>query len=246
MSYSNNIILISYFKFQTDVNSDNVSIQRALHMGIDYGVIAGIKNGNIYQQGRLVPQNTYNFYPLSQIHSHQTKSLQELQNEVGALLEFRDLVIETFPDLKNKMVSISNTVSNDNNLTVNTSSNSLVTRREWEPGVKSRRKNLDKDITTIHQSSSIQNNDLVDISSPLTRHRSDSQISKKEPKSGEGGNGSVIQDSGFSTETSSTKDTHSSTSGGGVCQVSIIGFNRNLYLFFVVHLCRLYHLGFLQ
>lgn len=33
--------------------------------------------------------------------------LQELQNEVGALLEFRDLVIETFPDLKNKMASIS-------------------------------------------------------------------------------------------------------------------------------------------
>lgn len=31
--------------------------------------------------------------------------LQELQNEVGALLEFRDLVIETFPDLKSKMAS---------------------------------------------------------------------------------------------------------------------------------------------
>lgn len=32
-------------------------------------------------------------------------TIQELQNEVGALLEFRDLVIETFPDLKNKMAS---------------------------------------------------------------------------------------------------------------------------------------------
>lgn len=32
---------------------------------------------------------------------------QELQNEVGALLEFRDLVIETFPDLKHKMASMS-------------------------------------------------------------------------------------------------------------------------------------------
>lgn len=31
--------------------------------------------------------------------------LKELQNEVGALLEFRDLVIETFPDLKTKMAS---------------------------------------------------------------------------------------------------------------------------------------------
>lgn len=192
-------------------------------MGMDYGVLAGIKSGNIYQQSRLVPQNTYNFYPLSQINSHQTKSLQELQNEVGALLEFRDLVIETFPDLKNKMVSMSNAGTNDNNLTVSTSSNSLATRREWEPGVKLRRKN--KDITTIHQSSSIHNNGLGDISSPLSRHRSDSQIGKKEPKSGEGGNGSVIQDSGFSTETSSTKDTHSSSSAGGISQVS-----KNLFL----------------
>lgn len=43
--------------------------------------------------------------------SDQTKSLQELQNEVGALLEFRDLVIETFPDLKNKMASSSSASS---------------------------------------------------------------------------------------------------------------------------------------
>lgn len=45
------------------------------------------------------------------IHSEQTKSLQELQHEVGALLEFRDLVIETFPDLKHKMASMSATPS---------------------------------------------------------------------------------------------------------------------------------------
>jgi hypothetical protein len=47
------------------------------------------------------PNNHSSFYH----HSDQTKSLQELQNEVGALLEFRDLVIETFPDLKHKMAS---------------------------------------------------------------------------------------------------------------------------------------------
>lgn len=54
----------------------------------------------------------------------QTKSLQELQNEVGALLEFRDLVIETFPDLKNKMASMSTT----NTLTGMPSSSSLASR----------------------------------------------------------------------------------------------------------------------
>lgn len=54
-----------------------------------------------------------NNYPLHHSSSHhhiqseQTKSLQELQHEVGALLEFRDLVIETFPDLKHKMASMS-------------------------------------------------------------------------------------------------------------------------------------------
>ena len=49
----------------------------------------------------------------SHLHSEQTKSLQELQHEVGALLEFRDLVIETFPDLKHKMASISSSTSSN-------------------------------------------------------------------------------------------------------------------------------------
>lgn len=52
-----------------------------------------------------------NSYGSHHIHSEQTKSLQELQHEVGALLEFRDLVIETFPDLKHKMASMSATPS---------------------------------------------------------------------------------------------------------------------------------------
>ncbi|XP_045494796.1 uncharacterized protein LOC123693654 [Colias croceus] len=59
--------------------------------------------------------------------SEQAKSLvalQELQNEVGALLEFRDLVIETFPNLRSKMAP----------------STPAVARRDWEPGVRVRRK----------------------------------------------------------------------------------------------------------
>lgn len=53
--------------------------------------------------------NSYGSHPHHPIHGEQTKSLQELQHEVGALLEFRDLVIETFPDLKHKMASMSAT-----------------------------------------------------------------------------------------------------------------------------------------
>ncbi|GBP18386.1 hypothetical protein EVAR_14779_1 [Eumeta japonica] len=60
--------------------------------------------------------------------SEQAKSLvalQELQNEVGALLEFRDLVIETFPNLRSKMAP---------------STPASGVRRDWEPGVRVRRK----------------------------------------------------------------------------------------------------------
>ncbi|KAJ2950170.1 hypothetical protein O0L34_g11528 [Tuta absoluta] len=68
--------------------------------------------------------------PFHYLISEQAKSLvalQELQNEVGALLEFRDLVIETFPNLRSKM----------------SPSTGSVARRsgsDWEPGVRVRRK----------------------------------------------------------------------------------------------------------
>ncbi|XP_037050945.1 DEP domain-containing protein DDB_G0279099 isoform X3 [Bradysia coprophila] len=142
--------------------------------------------------------------PPGPYHYHvtdQTKSLQELQNEVGALLEFRDLVIETFPDLKHKMASIS-----ASNTITGIPSSSLASRRDWEPGIRVRRKLTQKE--------------NGEISSSLTRSRSNSHSGKKEPKSGEG-NGSVVQDSGFSTETSSSKDT-SSTTGAMTGPIGII------------------------
>lgn len=57
----------------------------------------------------------------------------------------------------------------------------------------------------------------------MTRSRSNSHSNKKEPKSGEGNNASVIQDSGFSTETSSSKETHSATSTNGTGVTTTIG-----------------------
>ncbi|XP_028164903.1 uncharacterized protein LOC114356022 isoform X2 [Ostrinia furnacalis] len=63
--------------------------------------------------------------PFHYLISEQAKSFVALQNEVGALLEFRDLVIETFPNLRSKMPP---------------STPASGTRRDWEPGVRVRRK----------------------------------------------------------------------------------------------------------
>ncbi|XP_071051253.1 probable basic-leucine zipper transcription factor L isoform X2 [Onthophagus taurus] len=114
--------------------------------------------------------------PFHYLISEQAKSLvalQELQHEVGALLEFRDLVIETFPNLRSKMGSSTPTTMT----TTHSSSSSnipVAVRRDWEPGVRVRRK----------------------------LNTSKEERSKKTE--------STIQDSGFSTETSS-KETHSSS-----------------------------------
>jgi len=148
-------------------------------------------------------------------HTDQTKSLQELQNEVGALLEFRDLVIETFPDLKHKMASS----SANSTIAGLHSSSSIVSRREWEPGIRVRRKlgsssNHSKDGGS-NASSNGGTSDMNQSSSLLIRSRSNSHCGKKEPKSSGEGNGSVIQDSGFSTETSSDRQAHSASSTAG-------------------------------
>uniref|UniRef100_A0AAG5DY14 Uncharacterized protein n=1 Tax=Anopheles atroparvus TaxID=41427 RepID=A0AAG5DY14_ANOAO len=283
----------------------------------------------------LVPRPGMEYVPLrtpaaEPYHYHhvtdQTKSLQELQNEVGALLEFRDLVIETFPDLKTKMAS---SAANSTLTGIPSTSSSLAIRREWEPGIRIRRKLIPKDTgsgsiggggssssTTIipgvggsnsgsisgssnhsnhavghgassggapvgasvpgssgssssstttttttalnqqqqqqqqpqqqhthqhhhhhhhhthtqHGSNSSGNHhphqqqqQQQHSSSSLIRSRSNSHSGKKEPKSGEGNNGSVIQDSGFSTETSSSKETHSAASStSGAVQGALI------------------------
>ncbi|KAH8288779.1 hypothetical protein KR054_009523 [Drosophila jambulina] len=172
-----------------------------------------------------------NSYGSHHIHSEQTKSLQELQHEVGALLEFRDLVIETFPDLKHKMASMSATPSTPTSSvgamggshSVGGGSSSLATsRREWEPGIRMKRKLSHKEPSTSSASSGAAASSGAEASSSsLTRSRSNSHSGKKEPKSGENNNGSVVQDSGFSTETSSSKEGHSASSTNGAMTVAI-------------------------
>ncbi|KAH8340835.1 hypothetical protein KR059_007817 [Drosophila kikkawai] len=172
-----------------------------------------------------------NSYGSHHIHSEQTKSLQELQHEVGALLEFRDLVIETFPDLKHKMASMSATPTTPTSSvgamggshSVGGGSSSLATsRREWEPGIRMKRKLSHKEPSTSSASSAAAASSGAEASSSsLTRSRSNSHSGKKEPKSGENNNGSVVQDSGFSTETSSSKEGHSASSTNGAMTVAI-------------------------
>ncbi|XP_065216017.1 uncharacterized protein jvl [Planococcus citri] len=116
--------------------------------------------------------------------SEQAKSmlaLQELQNEVGALLEFRDLVMEAFPQLRKMPQTVMSPTSN-----------------KWEPGIRVKRK----------LGQQLRDQECL-VSSLVPRYRSNSQ-GKASSRSGEASGSvtsSAIQDSGFCTE--SNKD-HSS------------------------------------
>ncbi|CAH0552643.1 unnamed protein product [Brassicogethes aeneus] len=119
--------------------------------------------------------------PFHYLISEQAKSLvalQELQHEVGALLEFRDLVMETFPNLRTKLASSTPSTMTHHHHHHHHSSNIPVSIRtgDWTPGVRVRKKLGGKDEGRNKKSGDI-----------------------------------AIQDSGFSTETSS-KETHSASS----------------------------------
>ncbi|CAG9823552.1 unnamed protein product [Phaedon cochleariae] len=129
--------------------------------------------------------------PFHYLISEQAKSLvalQELQHEVGALLEFRDLVMATFPDLRSKLAaSTPSTMTSHHHLLHHPhqhhQSNIPVSIRpgDWTPGVRVRKK----------------------------------IGSKEEGRGGRKVGEVAVQDSGFSTETSS-KETHSASSSSAV------------------------------
>ena len=132
--------------------------------------------------------------PFHYLINEQAKSLvalQELQNEVGALLEFRDLVIETFPNLRHKMAVSAATSSSTNASVMSSTQSSHIplplsspsSRRisDWEPGKVRRR---------------VPREGETSATSSLPRSRSNSH-------SGGNKNSATVQDSGFSTETSS-------------------------------------------
>nr|XP_018900991.1 PREDICTED: bromodomain-containing protein DDB_G0270170 [Bemisia tabaci] len=110
--------------------------------------------------------------------------LQELQNEVGALLEFRDLVMETFPHLRQKMAITTTPTSSH----IPVPNGGASSGSKWEPGVRVRRK--------------LGQHSREDSVAPSLVPRSRSNSNGKGPKSGEGSSstGSAVQDSGFCTE----------------------------------------------
>ncbi|KZC04988.1 hypothetical protein WN55_06004 [Dufourea novaeangliae] len=132
--------------------------------------------------------------PFHYLISEQAKSLvalQELQNEVGALLEFRDLVMETFPNLRHKMAAtasagasvMSSSCVQNSHIPLPLSSPSSRRINEWEPGKVRRR---------------IPREGGESSSSSLPRSRSNSHSGGTKNNCS-----ATVQDSGFSTETSS-------------------------------------------
>ncbi|KAF4526335.1 hypothetical protein B566_EDAN012262 [Ephemera danica] len=111
----------------------------------------------------------------------------ELQHEVGALLEFRELVMDTFPNLRSKL-----------HTTPACTSPAQAPPAGWGPGVRVRRKlgkERERCVDLAADDSSAEG------SSKPAGSKSQQQ---QQPKSSEGASstsGSTVQDSGFSTET---------------------------------------------
>lgn len=138
-----------------------------------------------HQSFYLTDACRFNLNPFNNIDS-ETKSLEELQTEVDKLIEFRNIVIETFPDLKTKILM-----------------RSAVSSQRYP----SNEKKLREKSYTIGEA----------VPPFISRSLSNSNCCKKEPKSGEGC-GSTVQDSGFSTETTSSKDCYSASASSGGLQ----------------------------
>lgn len=146
--------------------------------------------------------------PFHYLISEQAKSLvalQELQNEVGALLEFRDLVIETFPNLRHKMAAtasagasvMSSTCTQSSHIPLPLSSPSSRRVSEWEPG-KIRRRVTRESSGGGGSGGSGSGVGGESSSSSLPRSRSNSHSGGTKNNCS-----ATVQDSGFSTETSS-------------------------------------------
>ncbi|XP_018407380.1 PREDICTED: uncharacterized protein LOC108783330 [Cyphomyrmex costatus] len=145
--------------------------------------------------------------PFHYLINEQAKSLvalQELQNEVGALLEFRDLVIETFPNLRHKMAAtasagasvMSSTCTQSSHIPLPLSSPSSRRISEWEPGKIRRR--VTRESSGGGGSGGSGSGGGGESSSSLPRSRSNSHSGGTKNNCS-----ATVQDSGFSTETSS-------------------------------------------
>ncbi|XP_076655625.1 javelin-like isoform X1 [Halictus rubicundus] len=162
--------------------------------GSTEGVIGSVNGVNSSSSGGGMDCMPLRPGPFHYLISEQAKSLvalQELQNEVGALLEFRDLVMETFPNLRHKMAAtasagasvMSSSCAQNSHIPLPLSSPSSRRINEWEPGKVRRR---------------VPREGGESSSSSLPRSRSNSHSGGTKNNCS-----ATVQDSGFSTETSS-------------------------------------------
>lgn len=132
---------------------------------------------------------------------------QELQNEVGALLEFRDLVMDTFPHLRHKQASSPEPSSGSQGVGSGES--------RWEPGVRVRRKLQGSSSGWIAGGGGGGGGSSVGLATAAAvAPRSRSNSHGKGPKSGEPAATSsvgTVQDSGFCTESKDSSSTSSRT-----------------------------------
>ncbi|XP_001951027.2 uncharacterized protein LOC100167554 [Acyrthosiphon pisum] len=146
--------------------------------------------------------------PFQYLINEQAKSilaLQELQNEVGALLEFRDMVMDTFPHLRHKQASSPEPSSGSQGVGSGES--------RWEPGVRVRRKLQGSSSGWIAGGGG--GSGVVGLAAAAgAAPRSRSNSHGKGPKSGEPAAASsvgTVQDSGFCTESKDSSSTSSRT-----------------------------------
>jgi hypothetical protein len=147
--------------------------------------------------------------PFQYLINEQAKSilaLQELQNEVGALLEFRDMVMDTFPHLRHKQASSPEPSSGSQGVGSGES--------RWEPGVRVRRKLQGSSSGWIAGGGGGGGGGVGLAAAAGTAPRSRSNSHGKGPKSGEPAAASsvgTVQDSGFCTESKDSSSTSSRT-----------------------------------
>uniref|UniRef100_A0A1B6LEF4 Uncharacterized protein n=1 Tax=Graphocephala atropunctata TaxID=36148 RepID=A0A1B6LEF4_9HEMI len=152
-----------------------------LERGLSEVCLQGMETEHTIVASSSAPTTVTTVAPFHYLINEQAKSiaaLQELQNEVTALLEFRDLVMETFPHLRTKTEPSTPTARHG---TVSLQSS----KRDWEPGIRVRRKLREQETSLV----------------PRSRSNSHGKAGRSEPgNSGSSTGSSAVQDSGFCTE----------------------------------------------
>ncbi|KAG8275785.1 hypothetical protein J6590_079783 [Homalodisca vitripennis] len=176
------------------VTSDIVVIDVvvASERGLSEVCLQGMETEHTIVASSSAPTTVTTVAPFHYLINEQAKSiaaLQELQNEVTALLEFRDLVMETFPHLRTK-TEPSTPIARHGTASLQNS------KRDWEPGIRVRRKLREQETSLV----------------PRSRSNSHGKAGRSEAgNSGSSTGSSAVQDSGFCTESKEHCSTSTTT-----------------------------------